>query len=476
MEEAERKKYGKILAGIASDIFAFLPYVRLQEPGELSLEFELWPHLKDFLLLLQKNKLILLLKAKQIGISWLLAVYALWQIYTIPGWNVLMISKGEKEAQALLEKCRIVYRNLPQWMKVWTIDPDSKSQFGFREMGSKITAYPSTLTAGIGETAGLVIHDESDFHEHYDVNLSHTSATVADSPDRQLVSVSTVDKWKPDSIFKNDWKRARDGLNNFTVKFYGYDVRPSRDAGWYKRMAEDTESWVMEGNYPRTADEALSPLAAVSCFNHQTLQSLWDCSVDIPPEKNHVYILQSWRAGVAYAAGIDVGEGVGLDYSCLTIVGKQGLSSEVVAVIYTNTLGTAEFAYDSYELCEKYKFPQLIVDNIGIGRAVIDKLVEMGYPKLYKMNETKYGYALSRPNKRELVTKLVETVNNSSLVTRFKPQIQELMEYQWINGYPEPTGKTHGDTIIALMFANMLLPKLGGAREASFYVHGKKVW
>ena len=53
-------------------------------------------------------------------------------------------------------------------MKVYKVEPDNSTQFGFKEMRSVITAYPSTETAGIGETAGLVIHDESDFHEFYD--------------------------------------------------------------------------------------------------------------------------------------------------------------------------------------------------------------------------------------------------------------------------------------------------------------------
>ena len=118
------------------------------------------------------------------------------------------------------------------------------------------------------------------------------------------------------------------------------------------------------------------------------------------------------------------------------------------------------------------------MDNIGIGRAVSDKLVGLGYPNLYYQDKDrkKVGFALSRSNKRELVVKLVERINNGSLATRFAPMIRELMEYQWVNGYPEPTGKTHGDTIIALAFAAMLLDKIGVPQKASMFVGGRKVW
>lgn len=469
------------LGGIAGNFWAFLKYVKIQEPGDLALEYRLWGHLEDFYTQLFKHKLIDLIKAKQVGISWALAIYALWKIYTIPGWNILEFSKGQAESQELLGKSKIVYKNLPEWMQYLTCEPNSMEKFGFKEMGSKISAYPSTETAGIGETAGTVIHDESDFHEFYEVNLSHTRATVADSPDRQLLSVSTIDKTKPDSYFKKHWRSAEAGENGFKALFYGYDSRPDRGEDFYAQMVREYEAtpWVVEANYPRTAEEALSPLSATSCFKKEVLAGLWEQREENPEsEQGFIYTLCQPTVGTQYAAGIDVGEGVGLDYSCLAIVGRRGLMSEVAAVIYTNTVGTDSFAFECDRLCRKYAIPKLVVDNIGIGRAVSDKLVGLGYPNLYYQDKDrkKVGFALSRSNKRELVVKLVERINNGSLATRFAPMIRELMEYQWVNGYPEPTGKTHGDTIIALAFAAMLLDKIGVPQKASMFVGGRKVW
>ena len=468
----------KELVLVHSDFKEFLKWVKIQEPGELALEWVYWPHLVDFCERLRTCNLIDLIKSKQIGVSWILAAYALWKIYTLPGWNVLELSKGLDEAKKLLDKSRVIYNNLPGWMKVYTVLPDSATQFGFKEIRSVITAYPSTETAGIGETAGTVIHDESDFHEFYEVNLSHTRATVADSPERQLISVSTVDKTKPDSYFKKHWKDASAEKNGFKALFYGYDVRPGRGDEWYSAIERENEEtpWVVKGNYPKTSEEALEPLSAISCFNADVLNRLWGESGYGEVREGFIHIMCPPIVGVQYAAGIDVGEGVGLDYSALSIVGKRGLTSEVVAVIYSNKVGTDSFAFECDRLCREYYSPLLVVDNIGIGRAVIDKLVELGYPKLYMMNDKKYGWALTRPNKRELAVKLVERVNNGSLTTRFKPQVQELMEYQWINGYPEPVGKTHGDTVISLMLAGAVLDRIGPVVEASMYVSGVRIY
>ncbi len=465
---------------IANSPFAFLPYVKIQEPGELALDYDLWPHLEDFFNHLEREKLIDLIKSKQIGISWALAIYALWKIYTVAGWNVLEFSQGKVEAQELLAKSKIVYNNLPDWMKLYTLEPNSTERFGFKEMHSKITALPSTETAGIGETAGLVIHDESEFHDFYEVNLSHTRATVADSPDRQLISVSTVDITKPSSYFKEHWKAAEAGRNGFKALFYGVFSRPGRGQEFYDQMVRENENtpWVVGANYPRSVEEALSPLSAQSCFNTDRLDKLWENTTEPETRQGFIHIFYEPRVGTQYVAGVDVGEGVGLDYSCLTIIGKQGLNSEVVAVIYTNTLATDLFAYETDKLCREYHDCLLAVENNSLGVAVTNKLVELGYPNLFYADKEKkkVGWTTGEKNKQLALIELVQVVNDGSLASRFKPQVQEMMEQQWVNGKAVPTGRTHGDTVISLMIANQMLKLAGEPEKAHMFVGGQQIW
>ena len=485
------------LTKIFADPMAFLPFVKIQEPGELALEYELWPHLIEFYRDLELLKLIILDKSKQIGISWALAIRALRKIYTVPAYNVLEFSSGQIEAQKLLGKSRIVYQNLPDWMKVYTLEPDSSEQFGFKEMHSVIRALPSTEKGGIGETAGWVIHDEADFHDFFEVNLGHTLATVADDPSRQLTVASTVDKTKPDSHFKKLYKGARGsgfpeaGSNNFQAKFFPYNVRPNRDEAFLQEQRRISEStpWFVEANYPRTVQESLSPLSAQSCFKKESLDKLWENAKEPEVRQGFIYILYPPRVGTQYVGAVDVGEGVGLDYSCLSIIGKQGLSSEVVAVIYTNELATDLFAYETDKLCREYFNPLLAIENNSLGIAVTNKVVELGYTNLYsseadKKRETnkeitgqeKVGWTTGEKNKQLALIELVQSINDGSLVTRFEPQIKEMMEYQWVGGKPVPTGKTHGDTVISLMIANQMLKRAGNPVKASFYVAGRQVF
>ena len=437
----------------------FLKYVEISDPLKGQVKFEQWSHLVEALGLFLTNRLIIILKARQIGFSWLLAVYAVWVAYTKQGANILLISKGEREAVELLSKCRTIYENLPDWMKVYTISPDSATAFGFLETRSKITALPSTEAAGRGEAATLIICDELDYHEYAEKNFASTKPAI--DAGGQFIAVFTTNKAQPDSFAKRLFKDARKGLNNFVARFYGYKCRPERDEEWYQRQKIEYLPYQLEQEYPASEEEALSPMAAQSCFDKEALTRLWDNAIDIQPEKGCIYILQKPKPGYLYGAGVDVGEGVGLDYSVLTIAGKYGLQSEVVALIYSNQIATDLFAFEVDRLCREYYNALLLVENNALGVAVINRLLESNYPKLYysgeKEGKKKAGWTSTMKSKDIALAELVPVVNDGSLVTRFKPQIQELMEYQYINLKPTPTGLTHGDTVISLMLANQAL-------------------
>lgn len=442
----------------------FLEYIEISDPLKGQVKFEQWSHLVEALGLFLTNRLIIILKARQIGFSWLLAVYAVWVAYTKQGANILLISKGEREAVELLSKCRTIYENLPDWMKVYTISPDSATAFGFLETRSKITALPSTEAAGRGEAATLIICDELDYHEYAEKNFASTKPAI--DAGGQFIAVFTTNKAEPDSFAKRLFKDARKGLNNFVARFYGYKCRPGRDEEWYQRQRVEYLPYQLEQEYPSSEEEALSPMAATSCFDEAQLKLLWENSGEpIEIKRNFIYIFQKPNHGFLYGAGVDIGEGRGLDYSCLTIAGKYGLQSEVVALIYSNTIGTGEFAYEVDKLCREYFNSLLLVENTGIGLAVINRLLESNYPKLYYSGETvgkkKAGWTSSEGRKRTAFEELVPAIDKGTLITRFKPQIQELMEYQWNEKMKYvPTGRTHGDTVISLMLANQALKNI----------------
>ena len=61
---------------------------------------------------MQLGTWLTILKARQVGISWLLAAYMLWLALYRPGSLILAISKSQSDSDELLAKCRALYDNL----------------------------------------------------------------------------------------------------------------------------------------------------------------------------------------------------------------------------------------------------------------------------------------------------------------------------------------------------------------------------
>ena len=82
------------------DFDEFLNYVKILEPppGRGIISFERWPHLVEVCQTLEETKLLVWLKSRQTGASWLLAAYSLWRALYSEGAMVLLLSQGEEEA------------------------------------------------------------------------------------------------------------------------------------------------------------------------------------------------------------------------------------------------------------------------------------------------------------------------------------------------------------------------------------------
>ena len=75
----------------------FLDFVKIQETAPdddegatgAEMDFILWPHLLWFIRVLELYRSIIVLKARQLGFSWIVAAFALWMALYHPGSNIL---------------------------------------------------------------------------------------------------------------------------------------------------------------------------------------------------------------------------------------------------------------------------------------------------------------------------------------------------------------------------------------------------
>ncbi len=368
-----------------ASLFYFLKYVRVDEEGQGAIPFERWQHIDDSASLILDNKYSVILKARQVGITWLLAALAVWYLYFRPSSLVLVTSQNEDKAGKFLDKVKFIHRNLPKWMQM---KPGAygTQKITFPAMGSEIDALPSTDTASIGEHASLVIMDEADFHE-YATKYFNLGKPTIDKGESKMVLASTVNPERQDTLFKSICRKALGSKGQFKFMFIPYDVLPYRDAEWLEKACDNeygeagmTKELYKATQYPSDAQEALSPPSAIAAFDHVKLTAM---RVDLikPEVIGPIRIFRPFVVGHTYAAFSDTSEGTGRDESVTVVLDKN--TGIVVARIKDSSLGPEDLAYYSYQMLERYHFPLWGIESNKRGYAAVNKAVEMKYPNLF---------------------------------------------------------------------------------------------
>jgi len=283
----EKEIIGIEYLACAQSFVRFLRYCKIVEPPVPGKEgsggiitLEMWPHIMEMVGAFLSQRLIVILKSRQIGASWLCAAYDLWYTLFHKGANVFLYSKGETEAWEKLDKCRRILNHLPAFLQQRP-KPDSSSEMHFPSMMSTLRAFPATQTAGISFTASILDMDEWEEHPYAEANYSQAKPTI--DAGGQWIGTFTVNKLKASTLAKTTFTAAWYGESQFHAMFFPYWVRPGRDEHWYQGTMEElpdeelnglTRELYMEQAYPRSVEEALRPTRTVAVFNQDVLDRM----------------------------------------------------------------------------------------------------------------------------------------------------------------------------------------------------------
>jgi hypothetical protein len=194
---------------------------------------------------------VLILKARQIGFSTLIATYAFWLTFFYPDRAVLMLSRTEREAIKLLSKAKYGYQFLPEWMK-WRGGPINQTLTTFTfTNNSYIESLPSASDPARGESAYLVVVDELAFLPNSEEAWGAIEP-VADVGGR-IIMMSTANG--EGNLFHSLWQQAIVGHNRFEALFFPWSAN-GRDQAWYDAKAQELPDWQMAQEYPDNPEDA----------------------------------------------------------------------------------------------------------------------------------------------------------------------------------------------------------------------------
>lgn len=211
---------------------------------------------------MERQNNLIVLKARQLGLTWLCVYEIVWLMLVKPGLQVGVYSLREEEAAAVIQRVKDVFdRVQPQWKRRGGGSPEKDNNTHWR-MGNGSSVRGFSSRSGDSYTLGYVLVDEADLIDNLDQVLRKAEPTLSGGGYIRLVSRS--DKTRPDSLFKKMYRAAIAGEGKWGAVFLPWWARPGRTEAWYQQ--ERKTSLATRGNldfvyeqYPASPAEALAP-------------------------------------------------------------------------------------------------------------------------------------------------------------------------------------------------------------------------
>jgi len=258
-----------------------------------------WQYLLDLIDIILEYDVTYIVKASQLGVSWLMAIISDWYANFGETAKCLLLSQGQTEAQDLLSKLSFVHENLPAYLRL-PIDKDNREMFALKGNHAEIRALPSTEKAGHGFQGSLVVRDELARHENARENYRAVARSGA-----KLVELSTANKKDPTNYFgektEEFWldplteKRVYpSGLELYTnekkpgvcLVFLSWKLRPTRvegmtlDEWWDSRILPRYTAEEIEEQFPEKIEDVFKASITRAYFEFSALD---DMGYDICP-------------------------------------------------------------------------------------------------------------------------------------------------------------------------------------------------
>lgn len=448
--------------------------------------------------LMEKNRFIIIGKARQSGISTFVLAKALYRALTKPNENILIVSYKSDSAKALFEKLKQMNDMIPR-DKFPNLFPkvrrDNRSELFFTN-GSRI----SSVTAGHkdigrGSTYTYVHLSEFAFYANQEKQLLSVEQSLAKGSESQITIETTsngtnnyfyrlfmmalkneskyVSYFVPfyhklyRKQFKHDydeaelWYKATHGGKRLTVADLEDDEKILYEKGanlkqlmWRRWKMLDMTDEEFKQEFPSNPLESFISTGRSVFDQSKVLTRLSHAInplpkgdiIDIIPESLHKYIGKGLdifylpKKNKRYYFGIDTASGSGNDYSTITAFDDEG---QQVFSFYNNKIPIYEFAQVIYDLGIFYNYAFLTVEKNSYGSPLIERLrKEKGYLNMFKMKtfdmrgkkKLEIGWITSEKSKAIMITDLKEQFELGLINIECKVTLQQMQMFIENNG------------------------------------------
>ena len=264
MNDKQRIREAEI-AYCGTDIEYFIDnygHIEDKDAVDLIQPFKMWDKQRDALKSIMSHRWNVILKARQLGFSWLVLHIAAHLLLTKRGSSVIGLSKTEEEAKELVRRLSVIFRYMPELIAEKDYEPMGWEGAVFKATALTLTikfpdntesvfkALASSPGAGRSFTVNLIIFDEWAFQQFAEEIWQGGFPTINRKGGGKVIGLSTIERG---SLFEQIFTDPDNGFNKIFIPWY---ADPRRDDEWYEQTRKALGD-LITAEYPATIEEAL---------------------------------------------------------------------------------------------------------------------------------------------------------------------------------------------------------------------------
>ena len=271
-------------------------YIQIEDKDQegLMIPFEMWEAQEWSLYEIIEHKYNIILKARQIGFTWLVLAYIMHDLVFNIGHSAMAISKTEDDGFELVRRFSVMASDACKAMLSRLgieIEYVNKSEVQVSRDGiaSRLICFPASSDAARSFTGNILFFDEFAFAKNAAALWTGAQATINRPGGGKVIILSTMLRG---TKYEEIWN---DTSNGFHRIFLGCFADPRRTRKWYEETERVIGKKILQ-EYPRTAAEALANLEGV--FFEEFDKSIHVCApFEIP---------SNWRIYYSMDFGLDM--------------------------------------------------------------------------------------------------------------------------------------------------------------------------
>ena len=453
-----------------------------------------------------RRRIFLILKARQLGITWLAMAVGVWYMLFRPGARVVAYSYTEEEAKKLVSRAWLMFNSLPEalrnhvevitpsrtdepseWIKVKHTLPDGTTRI------SSIQALPATKKAGHGDTVTWAVMDEV-ARQDYARQIYTAILPAVARGDARLALISTANGVGNPELGTGNYfhvlyaTRKQKGLG---FAFLPWNAEPTRDEAWYQSYAMSLDEVERNQQYPLNENDAFMlsgalyfDRAALAYYRENIARSLYTGQFThagrrkatfIPVTDGILEIIEKPRETGKYGIAVDASTGRADDYTSAGVIDLE--TGAIVAELH-GKIEAPRTAWQLHFLGKYYTTAKIAVERQGgYGEALITFLRDghgalPPYPNLYRhVDYTKgdkkqsgdYGMPMGPKNRQQVVEGLKEWIRLRQFPWLTTGIVDELGSFVYADTAPSPRAQegTNDDRVMMLAIAVDLFRQFG---------------